>query len=123
MVQVQLGAEGDAWVRRGADGAIPACVLRGVREPTAPPAQRPLRSRLIKVILFKPQRPFGDAGVAHLRLNAGRVAAAAATEQALMREKETRFHLLGTGCIHPSIHPSVRPSLSQDVGWAPAGSV
>lgn len=115
MVQVQLGAEGDAWVRRGADGAIPACVLRGVREPTAPPAQRPLRSRLIKVILFKPRRPFGDAGVAHLHLNAGRVAAAAATEQALMREKETRFHLLGTGCIHPSVHPSVRPSI-------PAGS-
>lgn len=105
MVQVQLGAEGDAWVRRGADGAIPACVLRGVREPTAPPAQRPLRSRLIKVILFKPRRPFGDAGVAHLHLNAGRVAAAAATEQALMREKE-RFHLLGTGCIHPSVRPS-----------------
>lgn len=102
-------------MRRGADGAIPACVLRGVREPTAPPAQRPLRSRLIKVILFKPRRPFGDAGVAHLHLNAGRVAAAAATEQALMREKETRFHLLGTGCIHPSVHPSVRPSI-------PAGS-
>lgn len=101
-------------MRRGADGAIPACVLRGVREPTAPPAQRPLRSRLIKVILFKPRRPFGDAGVAHLHLNAGRVAAAAATEQALMREKE-RFHLLGTGCIHPSVHPSVRPSI-------PAGS-
>lgn len=92
-------------MRRGADGAIPACVLRGVREPTAPPAQRPLRSRLIKVILFKPRRPFGDAGVAHLHLNAGRVAAAAATEQALMREKE-RFHLLGTGCIHPSVRPS-----------------
>lgn len=87
MVQVQLGAEGDAWVRRGADGAIPACVLRGVREPTAPPAQRPLRSRLIKVILFKPRCPFGDAGVAHLHLNAGRVAAAAATEQALHPQK------------------------------------
>ena len=109
-------------MRRGADGAIPACVLRGVREPTAPPAQRPLRSRLIKVILFKPRRPFGDAGVAHLHLNAGRVAAAAATEQALMREKDS-VPSPGHG-MHPSIRPSIRPSVHPSVRPSiPAGSI